>query len=103
MKLIDLIKENPELDVFAWVNYEVVGGDYCSWLGQFNEAQIREFAKVEPYTIEDYGLIFKDDYEDYLNYLCDTKGYTEKYAREVIESLYYEKAIFVDVGLPTKL
>lgn len=103
MKLIDLIKENPDLPIYAWVDSDIIGGDGCRWLGEFGDAKIKDFAKVLPYKNDNYDLVFKDDTDDYLNYLCETKGYTENYAKDIINGLYYEKAIFVCVDLPTDI
>lgn len=101
--LIELVNNNLDLPIFAWVNGEVCKDDCASWLGQLGEAEIREYAKVEPYGWYERDYVFKDDYEDYLDYLLDTnKNLTEEEAKNQILNLDYKKAIFVYIDLPNK-
>jgi hypothetical protein len=108
--LIELVKENPDLPIFAWVWWEVVQDDCYSWLGQFGKAEVREYAVVEPFGYHDQTMVFKDDTEEYHNYLADNDKYIdmteeeyEKAFEEVINNLQFKKAIFVYVGLPDNL
>ena len=92
-----------DLPIFAWVNGEICEDDCGYWLGQFGKAEIREYAKVESYGWHETGYVFKDDYEDYLDYLLDTnENLTEEEAENQILNLDYKKAIFVYIDLPDK-
>ncbi|MBP3504689.1 MAG: hypothetical protein J6K18_06130 [Bacilli bacterium] len=104
---IELVKENPELPIYAWVNSEVVEDDYHSWLGQFTTTRIREYAKVEEYNCYGMDIVFKDDDEEYFEYLINTDKYKDlsdeeakKQVEEYISKLEFKKAIFVDVVAP---
>lgn len=99
--LVDLISENPELPIFAWVDGQICEDNYGCWLGQFGSASIREYAKVKAYNWYENNYVFKDDYEDYLNCLLnENKNLTEKEAIDQILNLDYKKAIFVYVNTP---
>lgn len=101
--LIELVDNNLDLPIFAWVNGEICEDDCGYWLGQFGKAEIREYAKVESYGWHETGYVFKDDYEDYLDYLLDTnENLTEEEAENQILNLDYKKAIFVYIDLPDK-
>lgn len=109
-ELMELIKDNPDLPVFAWVYSDVVSDDYGTWLGQFSTAYIKEYAKVESYGYGDCTWVFKDEPEDYIEWLIETKEYeeltqeeAEKKAKDVVDNLEYKKAIFVYVDLPKDL
>lgn len=100
-ELVDLISENPELPIFAWVDGEICEDNCGYWLGQFGSASIREYAKVKTYDWYEKNYVFKDDYEDYLNYLLnENENLTEKEAIDQILNLDYKKAIFVYVNTP---
>jgi len=107
--LIELLKENPDLPIFAWVDNEVVGGDDCGrWSGQFGEAEIREYTKVEPYGYNDQTIVFKNDTEDYYECLLDKYidldgEELERKVNSTFDKLKYKKAIFVNVDLPYNL
>lgn len=101
--LIDLIKENPELPIYAWVDGEVCADSCGYWLGQFGNAEIREYAKVETYGWEERDYVFKDDYDEYLDYLTTrNEDMTDEVAKRIISKLDYKKAIFVYVNTPDK-
>lgn len=100
-ELIKLINDNPDLPIFAWVDYEIVGGDYGSWAGQFGDAEIREYAKVETYGWDDRDYVFKDEPEDYIEYLLNkNEDMSEEEAERQIRLLEYKKAIFVYINIP---
>lgn len=113
--LIELIKENPDLPIFAWVDYEIVGGDCNRWLGKLGCAEIKEYANIEPYGYLGMTMVFKDDGEDYLMHLYENELPTydeykdlsgeeiEKVADSMIDKLEYKKAIFVNVDLPDNI
>lgn len=102
-ELIKLISDNPDLPIFAWVDAEIVGDGFGWWMGEFSKAEIKEYAKVESYGYYERDYIFKDDYEEYLEYLLNKHlDLTEEDAIKQIESLpNYKKAIFVYVNIPT--
>jgi len=41
-KLIELAKENPEMDIKTFTHYEVVGEDYSHWMGKIYKVEIEE-------------------------------------------------------------
>ncbi len=101
-ELIELIQNNPELPIYAWVNADIVGDGYGWWAGEFHSAEIREFAEVEPYGWSEQTWVFKDDDEDYYDYLINTDEYSDmsdeeakQKVEEVIANLPYKKGIFV--------
>lgn len=101
-ELIDLISKNPELPIFAWVNGEICEDSCSYWLGQFGDGSIREYAKVKTYDWYEKNYVFKDDYEDYLNYLLnENENLTEEDAIKQILNLDYKRAIFVCVDIPS--
>ena len=51
-ELLELIRENPDLPVYAWVNADVVGDGYGFWAGEMHTADVQEYAEVEPYGYE---------------------------------------------------
>lgn len=99
-EVVDLISKNPELPIFAWVNGEICEDNCGYWLGQFDSASIREYAKVKNYYWYEKNYVFKDDYEDYLNYLLnENENLTEEDAIKQILNLDYKRAIFVYVDI----
>lgn len=108
-ELLNLIKENPTLPIYAWVYWEVVGDDCHSWLGQFGSACIREYANVEPYGYNEQTMVFKDEDEDYIQYLMENEFHdsglylTEEEAQSKADNLEYKKAIFVNIDLPNSI
>lgn len=60
-ELLNLIKENPDLEILPMVSTECVCDDYFSyWTGKWGKARIDE------YWIEDERVCFKSVDEDYL-------------------------------------
>ena len=106
--LIKLVKENPDIPIFAWVDCEVVQDERHRWCGQFGKASILEYANVDPYGSDDQTIVFKNDTEDYYESLLDK--YPELDGEELenkvnkeFDKLKYKKAIFVNVDLPDNL
>jgi hypothetical protein len=57
-KFIELIKQNPDLPILAWVNYEVVAGDdYAHWLGEISKATIEKYVSID----KNDKMIFEGD------------------------------------------
>lgn len=104
-ELIQLISDNPDLPIFAWVNGEVCEDDSCYWLGKFDSASIREYAELGfSYGWHETNWVFKDETEDLEDYLLNTTEYLElsdseadKKLEDFLNSLEYKKAIFVFV------
>lgn len=94
-KFKELIINNPDLPVYAWVDWNVVGGNYGYWTGEFDTAEIREFAEVEPYDClgNMTNQVFKD--EDYYYDFLVNDGKTPEDAHKIVDGLDYKKAIFV--------
>ena len=106
-ELLELVKNNPELPVLAWVNAELCGDGFGYWLGKFKGASIKEYAEVEPFGYNDMNMVFKDDTEDYYDYLINSEPYKKmtdydanKQVTHLINNLDYKKAIFVYVDMP---
>lgn len=109
-EIIDLIAANKDLPIYTLVSFEVVGGDYGDWFGKVTSAEIREYANVEPYGYNDTTVVFKDDDEEYYEYLLNQEEYENLSVREakikveeIINNLPYKKAIFIHVGLPDNM
>lgn len=45
-ELLNLALQNPNLPIFAYVDYEIVGEDCGYWMGEFGRAEIKEYATV---------------------------------------------------------
>ena len=74
-KLIELIKENPDLPIIPMVYYEVVGEDYGNWVGRFSTCYIGEYALFQEKYYEDRDE-FEEDYYDYFeDFINDKFGY----------------------------
>lgn len=126
-KLIELIKENPELPVVPLVNEEVVGNDGPYFLGKWDLPHVEEYAVYND-RFFDYRDEFKEYYFEYnddelcekFNYWPFISEYTvrhghytreqldennkhkaemDKYLDEIADK-YFKKAIFVYVNAP---
>lgn len=109
-ELLNLALQNPNLPIFAYVDYEIVGEDCGYWMGEFGRAEIKEYATVEPYGWNDMNIVYKDEQEDYIEYLIENKADeklsvedAEKWAENISHNLDYKKAIFVYVELPKNI
>lgn len=104
-ELIDLIINNPDLPIFAWVNGEVCEDDCGYWLGKFTRGSIREYAKINfTYGYWDTDWVFKDEPEDLIEYLIESEEYQDldmdealDKANKFLDSLEYHKGIFIFV------
>lgn len=102
-KLLELVKENPQLPIVPMTNYEVIGGDSGYWLGCIETIEIREYAINE--WNEDDAVLFKDEFgaEDKLieaiaEYKYD--GSEEDYeCAEKEASEMWTKAIIIRIGI----
>lgn len=74
-KLIELIKENPDLPIIPMVYYEVVGEDYGSWVGRFSTCYVDEYTFFQD-KYYDNREDFKEDYYYYYDEFINNKfGY----------------------------
>ena len=98
-QLFELIRDNPDLPVIPFVDFEVVGDDsYGRWIGSWGQSYIIEYIAVEMYG--DYPeMVYKDDTEDYETYLLD-QGMTDEEVEEHIKNIDWIKAIAVYIDLP---
>ncbi len=71
-KLIELIKENPDLPIIPMVYYEVVGEDYGNWVGRFSTCYVGEYTLFYEKYYEDREE-FEEDYYDYYREEIDEK------------------------------
>lgn len=105
--IIELITNNNELPIYAYVATEVVADDQAPfyWLGKAKSARISEIAFVEPYGYYDRTIVEKYDVEDYVEYLLETEEDGEMSNDEAIKrafnkanSLPFQKVIllFID-------
>lgn len=105
-ELLQLIKENPDLPVYAYVDAELCGDDCGYWMGEFGKATIKEFAKVPSWGYSDTDIVYDDEVGDYEAYLYENKyiDLSDEDAEEAVQkelgSLQFKKAIFVYVELP---
>lgn len=104
-ELLELIAANPDLPVYAWVDWEVVQDDCHYWAGKFRgNGEIKEYIDLDySYQHSDFNdWLFKDDTEDweeymYENYLEDgmTEEEAEKEIQDELSNMKWKKAIFV--------
>lgn len=102
LKLIELIKENPDLPVYAWVSADDSIEEGLIYPAQLKNPEIRRYCRVEPFGYYNCSWVFEDDSEDYSEYLINSEEYdelseeAEKKVDEEIKSLPWKTAIFVD-------
>lgn len=65
-KLLELVKENPDLPIIPMVDAEVVADDCGYWMGKWGDCKIKEYYEGEE------KIHFKDDDEE--NVLNDMVG-----------------------------
>lgn len=99
-QLFELIRDNPDLPIVPFVDSEIVADDgYMRWIGSWGESYIIEFAMVEMYN--DYReMVYKDDTENYEQYLYDCTEMSEEEIQEHIKNIDWIKAIAVNIDLP---
>lgn len=99
-ELFELIRDNPDLPIVAYVDSEIVADEgYSRWIGSWGSSHIIEYVMVEMYN--DYReMVCKDDTESYENFLYDTTEMTEQEIQEHINGLEWIKAIAVNIDLP---
>jgi hypothetical protein len=101
-KLLDLVKENPDLPIVPMVYSEIVADDgYSYWTASFGEC------KVTKIYYSDERVYFEDDTEDlvseymdcnYDSHLSDEE--LEKEAEQAVAEYDWKKVIVVYIELP---
>ncbi len=105
--LLKLVKDNPNLPIYAWVNGEVVQDDSHYWGGRFTHASIREYVELDySYTHTfDSEWLFKDDTEDWEEYMLEnyleddiSEEEAEHKLQDELKNMKWKKAIFVYIS-----
>lgn len=105
-EVLEVIKNNPGLPVYAYVDSEVVGDDQApfSWLGRVTSARVQKIAFVEPYGYYDKTIVEIDDTDDYEEYLIDdapmniTDEDLNNYVKKKVSELPFEEVILLYVS-----
>lgn len=104
-KLLQLIKENPELPIVPMVDSEIVCDDSCGWwIGRWGNAEVGHYYIGREYV----HVKGKDDEEDVLNDLAgseygrdyegrDIYDLSDKEWDELYDSIPWIKAIMVRI------
>lgn len=102
-RLLELVKENPELPIVPMVDGEIVAGDdFGVWMGAWGSA------RVDSYVIDQNDMVqFKsdDDVFDVLERCLSEEEFdalpeTESECRAAYDALPWKEAIIVDVVAP---
>lgn len=100
-KLLQLVKENPDLLVVPMVWYEIAYDDSCNyWMGKFGDCEVTEYAC--------YDDKFYTDREEFIEYYYNQhdeeyEGMTDAEIDDDIKSKtesMWTKAIIVWIGVP---
>jgi hypothetical protein len=103
--LLQLIKENPELEIKPMVDSDVIADDcYSYWSGSWGES------KLDEYWVSDERIYFKEnDFEDLVQEFIDTNyndypnfsdEELEKIAEEKVNNYEWKKVILVYIETP---
>lgn len=109
--LLELIKQNPDLDIVPMVDGELGGDDWSYWMGKWGKAEVDEVYH------EDERIYFKSTDEDELVEKQGDNIYDEEYpgskqltdeeneditkkAENYVKNLPWEKVITVKIELP---
>lgn len=100
-KLLELIKDNPELPIVPIVDGEIVGDDCDYWLGAWGNVQIDEYLMTDDQVV----LRSDDDVFYVLEWWLPTDEYealpeTESECRPLYNALPWTRAILVYITLP---
>lgn len=99
-KLLEMIKENPDLPIIPWVDSDIVADEgFSRWTASWGDCNV-----VEHLFCEIYGdletLVYRDDTEELEEYLLDYDVCEESELENYISKMDWQKAIFVDIDLP---
>lgn len=100
-KLIELIKDNPDLEVIPIVYSEVVQDDeYCFYWGYFGKAYIKEYILYEKMGDDFVNVVTKDEVYEIQEDLEERDEMTDEQINEYIKNIKWKKAIFVYIDEP---
>jgi hypothetical protein len=108
--LLELIKENPNLEIMPMVDYEVCASDdFSKWLGSWGTAKIDEFYVPE---YDEERIYFKSTDEEKLgdkifDHLEDNNPswsdtYLQEQTEKVLLEVEWEKVIVVNINIPDR-
>lgn len=98
-RLLDLIKERPELPIVPMVDAEIIGDEFGIYMGAFGAA------RVDSYIIDQYGMVLFKSSDDVIETLerClseaefDALPEPESECRTVFEALPWKEAIVAEI------
>ena len=104
-EVIELIENNKDLPIYAYVATEVVGDDMSSyyWLGKVKSARIGSIAFVEPFGYDERTFVEKSDLEEYEEYLIDSlpsnfnNDLIDIYIKDEINKLEFKDVILLHI------
>lgn len=114
---LQLILDNPDLPVYAWVDGEICQESYGWWLGKITRAKITEVANLDlPDGLKcegcfgEYTNIIKDDTdEEIFEILINDERFSnlsdeeaEKQVKEILDNLDWHKVIFIYIEMPSE-
>ena len=96
-RLIELVKENPELRVIYMVDPDVVQDDFQSyWLGRNTSVNVDSILNDDLHDLIWIRSI-DDDYDIYESFFGD-ENCTDEHIKEEVDKLPWEKVIIVWIG-----
>lgn len=105
-KFLNLVAENPDLQVVPMVDGEICGDDYACYMGEWGDAYIDEYIMCSGWAFGG-AILFKslDDMEDvfekYLTHEEYEKLPEDEFQRtEIYNNLPWKKAIIVNINQP---
>ena len=99
-ELLNLIRQNPDLEVVPFVNYEICAEDHSYWLGKFGECYVGDYALYNERYFEEPDEL-KEEYYNQNN--DDYEGLSELEIEKILEektSGMWKRAIIVYIELP---
>ena len=107
-ELTKLMSQNPELEVVAMVDYEVVSGDdYSSWSGALESVRLDKtldgnVVSADTTLIklnEERIYFYSDDFEDIAELFGD-EGVPDEKIDKMVDSMPWQDVIVLKVGTP---
>lgn len=103
-ELFRLMRENQDLPVVPFVDGEIVGDEFGTWMGSWGPSRIDEYL-IPPQSYEQ--VIFKS-YDDVFGTLekcispedVDALPWSENECRPIYDALPWTKAIIVNIEMP---
>lgn len=99
-KLLQLIKENPELPIVPMVNYEVCSEDSGYWTGSIGDVNAEEYAVYNERVYTDKDELKEDYYNNNVDFF---ESLSDKETEKLLEKKtghWWIKAIVVYIELP---